>query len=144
MKQSEKHRLDELFTERALTDILELLDRQKCAEWLFDRIWPGTAGERCPKCRSKLSAAMLRNFRRFRKTRCTACGAQFRAGTGSPFYHVHRSPAEIVLLSALIAADAPVQEITTALRIDRDTVNSWRRRLSGLTLGDARGFADDE
>jgi len=144
MKQSENGRLDELFTEKALADILELLDRQKCAEWLFNRIWPGTAGELCPKCRSKLSAAMLCNFRRFRKTRCTICGAQFRAGTGSPFYHVRRKPSEIVLLAALIAADAPVQGIITAVRIDRDTVQSWRRRLSGLTLGAARGFADDE
>jgi transposase-like protein len=145
MRQSENGRLTELFTERALSDLLEMIDRQKAADWLFDRIWPGESGERCPKCRATLSPAMQRTYRRFRKTFCSACGSQFRAGSGnSAFYHVRMDPHEIVVIAALLGGKVSIQEIAKVVGVGDDTIYLWRRRLSGLTLGDARGFHDDE
>lgn len=133
-----------LFTAAALTGLMELLDPEKCADWLFGRIWPGESGTRCPRCLAPLSEAMQRTFRAFRKCRCNSCGKQFRALTGSPFYHVRMSPVELVLIAALLGGGISPKTIATVIGCGEDTIYIWRRRFAGLTLLNTRGFADDE
>lgn len=127
------------FSAAALAALMDLIDPEKCQNWLFDQVWPGEAGKRCPKCQAQLSRYIQNTFRSFKKARCVSCGLQFKATTGSPFYHVRLDPREIVLMAALLEAGIAPRDIAPVIGCGKHTVRLWRRRFEGLTLAEVIG-----
>ena len=73
----------------------------------------------------------------------TLSGLQFRAATGTPFYHVRMSPAQIILIAAMIETGTRPKDLASLIGCRVETVNLWRQKLKGLTLADVSAKRDE-
>ena len=116
---------------RALSNLVDLLDEERCRNWLFDVIRPGELGTVCPICAAPISERRLKAYRNLKKTKCPSCGRQYHASTNTIFHRINLSPQELVLMAALIRAGAKTSVIASATRRSEDTARAWMSKLNG-------------
>ncbi len=120
----------------ALSDLVNLLDDDRCQKWLFNVVRPGDLSGVCPLCSEPLPPGRLNRYQTLKKTKCPACGKQFHATTNTIFHRMNLSPSELVVLAALLEADVKHSVIADAIGRGSDTVQAWAAKLNGRKVRD--------
>jgi uncharacterized paraquat-inducible protein A len=121
----------ENFLEQAISAFQAILDPEQAQKEFFQILHPGESASVCPVCRAPLTVRTQITFGKFGRCLCGRCGKQFTATTGTPFSSSRLTPAEALLLGALLWADAPSHVIAALLGRSQETVISYREKLSG-------------
>jgi|GEM_PF-1909095 len=115
---------------QALMDLVDLLDEDRCRDWLFDVVRPGEMGKVCPLCSEPMGERRLKTYRALKKTSCQSCHNQYSATKNTIFHGCHLTPSELVVMSALIKVGANPATIATAIGKSEDTARVWIAKLN--------------
>jgi len=112
----------------------ELLDEDRCREWILERLHPD--GAHCLGCAEPiLDGTTLHNFWQGNRCNCKNCGRWFSATSGSFLQNMQLTFAQVFLLASFadyLSCGLTLSRAAAALNISPDTVRIWQRRFKAI------------
>lgn len=106
---------------------IELLDINRCREWVLQRLHPD--GAYCPKCNRPIDNMDAQDsFWEGRRTHCKWCDKYFSARTGTVLNNTNLDVRVIYMILFLGALWGDEKVIAALLGIHVDTVRNWKRK----------------
>lgn len=117
-----------LDVEKTATVVLDILDEQRCREWLLRKVHQ--AGQCCPGCGAELVNDRQRaSWWAGRRVCCKSCGKYFSAVTGTVLNKMGLSYRQAFLLLLGLGLNLNMKVIAGLCHCHRDTVRLWRDKL---------------
>jgi transposase-like protein len=113
-------------TDPNFSTILNLLDEQRCKEFLLRKFYP--EGPVCPYCRQPLSNKKTKRFFENKISFCNLCRRKFRPARGTALDGTKLRFKEVILLMLLFQLGVPTSKIIRSFGRCKFTVNSWRNK----------------
>ena len=117
-----------LEVEKTATVALDLLDEQRCREWLLSKVHP--FGPSCPGCGGPVvNDRQVASWWAGRRVCCKCCGKYFSATTGTVLNKMGLSFRQAFLLLLGLDLNLEIKAIARLCACHRDTVRLWRDKI---------------